>query len=140
MCSIARELAEFVVAADFGYFPREVKHQAKRCMMDIVGVIFAGSHYADSGQFVCKYAERLRENETSTIIGTGMKRSVYTASLANGVMAHALELDDGSKHATYHPGSSILPAVFALAEREKINGEKMIEAIILGYEISLRIG
>jgi len=63
-----------------------------------------------------------------------------TAALANGVMAHALELDDGSKHATYHPGCSIVPTALALGEELVVGGAELLRAIALGYEVSLRIG
>lgn len=140
MTSIARILAEFIAGTSYEMFPTQVIHQARRCLMDTVGVILAGSRYADSGQVIQKYAEKIREKEVATIIGTSMKRSVSTAALSNGVMAHALELDDGSKYATYHPGSSIIPTVLALAQEERVDGKALIEAIIMGYEVSLRIG
>jgi 2-methylcitrate dehydratase PrpD len=54
--------------------------------------------------------------------------------------AHALELDDGSKHATYHPGASIVTMSLALGEAEGISGRGLVEAIAAGYEVSLRIG
>ncbi len=63
-----------------------------------------------------------------------------TAAFVNGMAAHALELDDGSKYATYHPGASIIPACLALGEAEGISGKQLLEAITAGYEVSLRIG
>ena len=140
MTTTAKQLAEFITTSEFDSFPAEVQHQARRCLMDTVGVILAGSRYADSGKFVRSYAEKVKEEKVATVIGTSFKRSASTACLANGVMAHALELDDGSKHATYHPGSSIVPTVLALAQQHGISGERILEAIILGYEVSLRIG
>jgi 2-methylcitrate dehydratase PrpD len=140
MDTVAKKFAEFITETDISSFPPEVRHQATRCLFDTAGAILAGSRYSDSGQSVCSYAEKINEEKTSTIAGTLMQRSASTAALANGVMAHALELDDGSKHATYHPGSSIIPAVLALAERESSSGKSILEAIVLGYEVSLRIG
>ncbi len=74
------------------------------------------------------------------IAGSRFRRSSMTASLVNGMAAHALELDDGSKHATYHPGASIVPMSLALGEAEGISGGRLVEAIVAGYEVSLRIG
>lgn len=118
----------------------EVKHQAKRCLVDTIGVTIAGSFYSDTAQVVKALASELKEEEEATIIGTKLKRSAMTASFANGAMAHALELDDGSRHATYHPASSIVPASLALAEKLRKNGRELLESIICGYEVSLRIG
>jgi len=60
--------------------------------------------------------------------------------LRNGIAAHALELDDGSRHATYHPGSSIIPSSLALCEAEGKTARDLITAIAVGYEVSIRIG
>jgi 2-methylcitrate dehydratase PrpD len=67
-------------------------------------------------------------------------RSPQTAAFANGIAAHALELDDGSRHATYHPGSSIIPSSLALCEAEEKTARDLIAAIAVGYEVSIRIG
>jgi len=55
-------------------------------------------------------------------------------------MSHVLELDDGNRFAQGHPGVVVIPAVLALAEKEKVKGKDIISAIVAGYEIFGRIG
>lgn len=140
MNSIARRLAEFVTRRSWGTLPEQVRHQARRCLIDTIGAMVAGSYHSASGRIVKATVAQFEEPEVATIVGSEMRRSAATAALANGVMAHALELDDGSKHATYHPGASIIPTALALGEELDSRGEEVLAAIALGYEVSLRIG
>jgi len=58
------------------------------------------------------------------------------AALANGVAAHAFELDDFI--AKLHPGAAVAPAALALAERLGSTGGEIETAIAAGYEIMVR--
>ncbi|HAG22684.1 MAG: Uncharacterized protein involved in propionate catabolism [Synergistales bacterium 53_16] len=140
MSTLAQQLAEFACKVRYEDLPVNVVTMAKKCLYDTMGTIIAGSFHSTTGRIAREIAEGHREEETATVAGPLMKRSAATAALANGMMAHALELDDGSKHATYHPGSSIVPTCLALAEETGCSGKAMLEAIIAGYEVSLRIG
>lgn len=137
---LARTLAKYAVSARLEDFPQEVIKQAQRCLYDTMGTIIAGCFQATTGRIAREIAAEHSEEGIATVAGPPLKRAAATAALANGMMAHALELDDGSKHATYHPGSSIIPTVLALAEETKCSGKRLIEAIVVGYEVSLRIG
>lgn len=140
MRSYSEVFSDFVGSLRWENLPLEVKHQAKRCLLDTIGVTIAGSFYSETAKTIKALVEELEERGEATIIGTKFKRSVMTASFANGAMAHALELDDGSREATYHPASSIIPTALALAEKLSKSGKDLLEAIICGYEISIRIG
>ncbi|MBC7331159.1 MAG: MmgE/PrpD family protein [Synergistetes bacterium] len=140
MRSYTELFSSFVTSLKWSDLPEKVKHQAKRCFLDAIGVTIAGSFYSDTAKVVKSLTLEFQEREESTIIGTNFKRSTMTAAFANGAMAHALELDDGSREATYHPASSIIPASFALAEKLSKGGKDLLEAIVCGYEVSIRIG
>ena len=51
----------------------------------------------------------------SSILGFGGRAPALMAAFANGAMAHGLDFDDHAPEG-HHPSSSIVPAVFALAE------------------------
>lgn len=138
--TVSERLADFVQRASYENLPKEVIHQAKRCLLDTCGAVIAGSYHSTSGKIAQSYARSLEEPPTATIIGTDIMRSPQTAAFANGITAHALELDDGSRHATYHPGSSIIPSSLALCEAEGKTARDLIAAIAVGYEVSIRIG
>jgi len=138
--SVSEILSDFIQTATYENLPKEVIRQAQRCLLDTCGAIIAGSSHSKSGKIAQNYARSLEEPPRATIVGTDLMRSTQTAAFANGISAHALELDDGSRHATYHPGSSIIPASLALCEAEGKTAGDLIVAIAVGYETSIRIG
>ncbi len=140
MASLTEKLAAFTSTLHYEQLSSRVRSQARNCLLDTVGALLAGSRLSLSGRAGRRFAERLSEKEEAVIAGSRFRRSSMTASLVNGMAAHALELDDGSKHATYHPGASIVPMSLALGEAEGISGVRLVEAIVAGYEVSLRIG
>jgi len=140
VASLTEKLAAFTSTLHYEQLSSRVRSQARNCLLDTVGALLAGSRLSLSGRAGRRFAERLSEKEEAVIAGSRFRRSSMTASLVNGMAAHALELDDGSKHATYHPGASIVPMSLALGEAEGISGVRLVEAIVAGYEVSLRIG
>ena len=73
------------------------------------------------------------------LLGAVVSGSALNAALANGICAHADETDDTHPPTRAHPGASIVPAVFAIAERNGLGGEAMLRAIVLGYDICARV-
>jgi 2-methylcitrate dehydratase PrpD len=74
------------------------------------------------------------------IIGTKDKAFHLYSALANGTSAHAIEMDDVNNEASLHPGVVVFPAALATSERVGGAGEKFIEAVVLGYEVMIRLG
>jgi 2-methylcitrate dehydratase PrpD len=139
MDSLTGKLAAFITGLKFQSLPPEVVQKAKHCVMDTLGAALAGSKTAD-GVIAKKAAEKLSPRKESTLITGKGKVGVLEAALANGIMSHALELDDGNRYAMGHPGVATIPAALALAEKEKRGGKEVIPAIVAGYEIFGRVG
>jgi 2-methylcitrate dehydratase PrpD len=62
------------------------------------------------------------------------------ASLINGTLAHTVEMDDHHRESTLQPGAAIIPAALAIAEMNHNSGKELLEAILAGYEVMIRIG
>lgn len=75
----------------------------------------------------------------STIIPAQTRGNCLMAALANGASSHMVEMDDLHRESILHPAAPIIPAVFALAEREKTGGTGLILGIAVGYEAAIRI-
>lgn len=140
MPSLTEKLCAWAEALSYESLPPQIVRQARRCLFDTIGAALAGASLSPSGRAGRSFAASLDEPGNSTVIGAAFKRSAMTAALVNGMAAHALELDDGSKYATYHPGSSIVTMSLALGEAHGVTGRRLIEAVVAGYESSLRIG
>jgi 2-methylcitrate dehydratase PrpD len=77
--------------------------------------------------------------EEATIIGHG-KSSCLNAALVNGAFSHEAEFDDVHKTSFSHPGSVVIPAALAIAEREHVSGMTFVASIVLGYDVAIRVG
>jgi len=55
-------------------------------------------------------------------------------------MSHTLELDDVHREAKLHPGAVIVPTALGLGEYLGVDGRRLLEAIVVGYETMIRIG
>jgi 2-methylcitrate dehydratase PrpD len=74
------------------------------------------------------------------VIGTGQRTSAPWAALANGTTAHAVELDDVTTESSLHPGVAVIPAAVALAQQLQSPPSRLMEAIVAGYEVTMRVG
>lgn len=140
--TVARELAKFALSLTFKDLPQEVVHEAKRAVLDTIGCAIGG-YSGKASQIIQKLSKELGGPKESTIIGSGLRTSCLNAILANGVMVRYLDFNDtylipvGNLVLGNHP-SEVIPATFALGEREALNGKDVITAIVIGYELSAR--
>ncbi len=139
MAGETRKLAEFASSISYRSLPREV--------VERVGVLFAdwlasalGGSVEVPGRIAARVARRLGGPPESTVVGYGDRVSCFSASFANGVMSHILELDDVHRRSVTHPGAAVFPAALAVWEATGGGGEKLVEAAVAGYELVARVG
>src|SRR5258705_7868080 len=73
-----------------------------------------------------------------TVLTTDIRTSAVNAALANGMFAHADETDDFEPVTKSYPGSHVVPAALAMAEREGRSGAQLLAAVTLGYDVCCR--
>jgi 2-methylcitrate dehydratase PrpD len=128
-------------AADLKYedLPSDARLAAKKSILDTLGVILAASGMEPAVRGV---VDIVRENGGApqcTVLGFGGKAPAMMAALANGAMAHCLDYDDQTPWGQ-HCASSIIPAVFAVAERRGgVSGKDVIAAVAAGQDIFARL-
>jgi 2-methylcitrate dehydratase PrpD len=74
----------------------------------------------------------------ATVLATDIVTSAVNAALVNGMFAHADETDDFEPVTKAHPGSAIVPAALAMAERDGRSGAELLAAVTLGYDVCCR--
>lgn len=72
--------------------------------------------------------------------GASQGKDAGRKALVAGGLTHILETDDLHRASVTHPGCVVVPAVFALAEREGSDGRQMLKAILHGFESMCRVG
>lgn len=75
----------------------------------------------------------------SSVLFDTRKTSAATAAYLNATFGHGADLDDGHRIANGHPGVSLIPAVLALAESEERGFEEVCAAVLVGYEVYIRL-
>jgi hypothetical protein len=75
----------------------------------------------------------------ASVIGADFLTTAVNAALANAMCAHADETDDVEPVTKAHPGSSVVPAALAIAEKQGRSGQEFIRAVALGYDLGCRL-
>ena len=131
---------EFIQGMDWKQLPKEVQHQAKRCLLDALGALLAGAE-TPVGRMMGEFAAEQFQGNEATILVSGKRASLAGAALANGFSQNALDIDDGYRMVKGHPGATILPVILAAGEVPlRVSGEELLSAFVVGYEVGIRAG
>ncbi|HYB73381.1 MAG TPA: MmgE/PrpD family protein [Candidatus Sulfotelmatobacter sp.] len=136
---ITAALAEFVVGTRFEGLPAAVVAQAKRCILDCLGVAIRGGE-EPLAKAQAALLERAAPRGPATVWAGRRRTGILEAALANGTLGHALDFDDTYQPVPIHSSAPLVPALFALAETIPCNGKDLLAAFAAGCEASIRIG
>jgi len=137
--SATRALAACVRDLAWEDLPEEAREVARHCVLDLLGCAIAGAREP----LVEILADEFAGDAASTrcgLIGRAERASPATAALVNGAAAHALDFDDTHWTMNGHPTAPVLPALLALAERERASGPALATALVAGIELECRLG
>ncbi|MFC1921534.1 MmgE/PrpD family protein [Chloroflexota bacterium] len=142
--NVAFQLARYALGLNYELLPDEVVHEAKRSLLDSLGVAI-GAYNNSPGRPVCEAAAReLGGPEEATLIGSGMRTSTLNAALVNSFLIRYQDYNDvlvGSHVRGFHGGhgSDALGSILAVCEREKAGGQDYITSAVISYELSDRV-
>ncbi|MCH8274358.1 MAG: MmgE/PrpD family protein [Armatimonadetes bacterium] len=136
--NLAERLAEYCADFTFDRLPPEAVHEAKRRVIDSMGCAM-GAYLDDPPKIAREVARSAKSDLGATVIGTPHQSTPELAAFANGVMFRYLDFNDTylSKEPA-HPSDNIAP-LLAVAEAFDCDGEDLIAAIVLSYEIQCRL-
>lgn len=132
----------FIHDLTFDDLPRPVVEQAKRCVLDLLGVAMAGrttglSRIAGdhAAEFFAPGALRSR------MLFDGRAASPPGAGLAGAMTIDSCDGHDGHARTKGHVGVAVLPALLALSDAlPGMTGREFLACVALGYEIGTRAG
>ena len=134
--TLSAALAEFGHRLNFAAVPAPVTAHAKLLLLDTLGAALAGVETAE-GRAVTAAARRFAAGRGPCAVwGTPVRTTRAAAALVNGTIAHAQELDDFG--GCDHSGAVVIPAVLAACEGRRPTGRRVLEAVIVGYDVALR--
>lgn len=123
----------------FEDLPAEAIDAAKKCILDILGVIAAGSS-ADGIASLSGLLESKSMRPEATVLITGARLSAHDATWVNGAMARAREMDDSHDATGHHISVPIVPAALAAVELlGKASGRDVLLAYVLAADLGARM-
>jgi 2-methylcitrate dehydratase PrpD len=146
--SLTADVAAFVVGAQGRDLPPDVAHLGTRSVVDALGLALAGAA-SQTGRITRRYLATLGLTPArgSTVVGADLRVPARFAAFANGISIHADDFDDTqlavARDRVYglltHPSAPVLPAVLALAERDRRSGRELMAAYQVGVEVECKV-
>lgn len=137
-----RQLARFASQFSLEQATELVIKAAKSCVLDTMGSALGAVH-SDEIPTICLELQEWAKSSSeiqARVWGQGFRLDVFQALLANGMMGHALELDDVHTGSKSHIGAVVVTTAWTVADGQQKNGKDFLEAVIVGYEIMARVG
>jgi len=136
---ITRMLAEFAIGHPSQGWDAAVEDQAHRTLANWLGcAIGACSH--DSVQAALAATRVLEPAPQAALMGRTERVDMANAALINGISSHTFDYDDTHLKTIIHPAGPIASALLPLAERLGSTGRAFIDALVIGMEVSCRVG
>jgi 2-methylcitrate dehydratase PrpD len=134
---ITGQLARYMAGARALSLPPDVAREARHRILDTLAAMVSGSHLPP-GDMAVRFARAQGGTAEAMVLTTDLRTSAVNAALVNGMFAHADETDDFEPVTKAHPGSHVVPAALAMAEREGRSGAELLAAVTLGYDVCCR--
>src|SRR5262245_4842891 len=135
---LLQQIADYAVREQTSKLSPEAVHHAKRAVIDWYASLLPGSRIEPATLLEQALADELDHGRAR--LASGRRATVRAAPLINGTASHAVEFDDIWRNAVYHPGAPVIAASLATAQAHGAGGEAFLRGVIVGYEISTRIG
>jgi len=139
MAPIERIIIEFLQCTRLEQLPPGAVHEARRALLDTLGCMIAGLD-TPLGRRIIALSRRFGQPDGASVLGVEKNVAPFFAAMGNGFMANALDADDGHRLSRLHAGGVIVPAVLAAVQEKDCSGGRLLEAIVVGYELGLRAG
>lgn len=135
--STADRLAAWAASLEWDAAPAGVAHEAKRCLLDVVGCALAGAMHPTSKRARGYVEDVFSPGICSTVFGTRI--GPLAAAQINAIAAHVWDYDDTCYEGIVHSSAIVWPAVQAAAEQVGGSGKTLLSAFIAGVEIEFAV-
>jgi len=136
---VSERLAEFLSTARWEHIPADVRHEAKRSLMNFFATSLGGCKDA-AVEKAAAVLGQFAGSATATIIGRSERSDPLNAAFLNAMSANVFDFDDTHARTIIHPTAPVAPALLALAETSHIAGQRLLLAFVLGVETECRVG
>lgn len=137
--SLSERIADFACNAKLDSLPPSVIESAKTVLMDVFGVAMTCVEL-DHARAIRRTLEDLSSSSGCTLWGSQDTASLADAVLYNSCLIHGADYDDTHIAAFVHPSAPVVSVALACGELVKATGREMLEAMVVGWEVIIRLG
>ena len=136
---VTRTLAKFVATHPSRGWSDAVDHEAHRTFLNWAGCAVGAARH-EAAQAALDAAAMLQPAPQATLLGRAERVDMASAALINGISSHTFDFDDTHLKTIIHPAGPVASALLALAEVTGASGRQVIDALVLGIDVSCRLG
>ena len=136
---VTQILAQFVATHPSKGWSDAVDHDAHRTFMNWLGCAVGAAHH-EAANAALAAVQMLQPAPQATLLGRAEKVDIASAALINGITSHTFDFDDTHLKTIIHPAGPVASALLALAEHTGASGRELLDALVLGIDVSCRVG
>ncbi len=121
--------------------PQHVQQQAKRCLLDTIGVAIVGRQ-TELSRIIYNHAARQFGGNDAPLWFDGRQVSAAGASLAIGMTIDSVDLHDSCRPVKGHAGVAQVPAALSSLGMGDgaVSGKELLATLAMAYDIATRTG
>jgi len=136
---VTRTLAEFVATHPSRGWDDGVDREAHRTIQNWLGCAIGAANHPTLAAALAAIAE-LSPAPQASVLGRREQVDMANAALLNGISSHTFDFDDTHLRTIIHPAGPVVSAALALAEHLDLSGRALVDATVLGIDVSCRVG
>ena len=137
--SETKALASFLVKSRWEEIPPNVRHEAKRSLLNYLGCAVGGSR-EPAVDTALNALRSFFGSPSAGILARTERMDPLHAALINGISSHVFEYDDTMPKNYIHPSPPVASALFSFASANPVSGRDFAHAFLLGFEAEARVG
>jgi 2-methylcitrate dehydratase PrpD len=136
---VTESLARNVVATQWEDIPPDVRHQAKRSLINYFAVTLAGCR-SQPIEIALRSLAEFTDRRQATLVGRSERLDALSAAFLNAACANVDDFCDTHVATVIHPTAPVAAALLAFSELRRVSGPDLLLALVLGNEVQARIG
>ncbi len=132
-------LADFVATHPSKGWSDAIEREAHRTLLNYFGCAIGASRHPTLESALATVNE-FDPAPQATLFGRRERVDMANAAMLNGISSHTFDFDDTHLRTIIHPAGPVASAALALAEHTGAGGRLLVDAVVLGVDVTCRVG
>lgn len=133
------QLARFAASISCAAVPAPVLRRAEDLFLDWFACALAGRS-GEPVQALERFVTRHARPGDAELLTSRKRIDPLFAAMLNSGASHMVEQDDVHNGSVFHAAAVVFGPALAIAQARNASGAQMLEAIVAGYEVGIRVG